>query len=158
MIVSDHGMASGTPQSGAEYVEIDDYLDMDDVSYVIDRAAIAAVAPLPGKADKVNIFANTTPFHVVLVPALRLFALNNLSFNASKYPLILTTPSWRLCAYFQVYKQLKQMRGMDVYRRDDIPDHYHYKNGRYVQEILVCAKHGKHINNYNIFWQSGIPI
>lgn len=44
---------------------------------------------------------------------------------------------------FQVYKQLKQMRGVDVYRRDDIPDNYHYKNGRYVQEILVCAKHGK---------------
>lgn len=56
MVVSDHGMASGNPQSGAEYVEIDDYLDMDDVSYVIDRAAIAAVAPLPGKADKVNSF------------------------------------------------------------------------------------------------------
>lgn len=53
MIVSDHGMTSGTPHSGAEYVEIDDYLDMDDVSYVIDRAAVAAVAPLPGKADKV---------------------------------------------------------------------------------------------------------
>ena len=53
MIVSDHGMAPGTPQSGAEYVEIDDYLDMDDVSYVIDRAALAAVAPLPGKTDKV---------------------------------------------------------------------------------------------------------
>ena len=54
MIVSDHGMAPGGPQSGAEYVEIDDYLDMDDVSYVIDRAAVAAVAPLPGKADKVR--------------------------------------------------------------------------------------------------------
>lgn len=65
MIVSDHGMTSGTPQSKAEYVEIDDYLNMDDVSYVIDRAAVAAVAPLPGKADKVKkkkIFANTTPF------------------------------------------------------------------------------------------------
>ncbi|XP_046449994.1 glycerophosphocholine cholinephosphodiesterase ENPP6-like [Daphnia pulex] len=93
MIVSDHGMTSGTPQSKAEYVEIDDYLNMDDVSYVIDRAAVAAVAPLPGKADK-------------------------------------------------VYKQLKHMRGIDVYRRDDIPEEYHYKNGRYVQEILVCAKPG----------------
>lgn len=59
MVVSDHGMASGSPQSGAEYVEIDDYLDMDDVSYVIDRAALAAVAPLPGKTDKVNRFHST---------------------------------------------------------------------------------------------------
>ena len=34
------------------------------------------------------------------------------------------------------------MRGMNVYRREDIPASYHYKNGRYVQEILVCAKPG----------------
>lgn len=55
MIVSDHGMTSGGANSGAEYVEIDDYLDMDDVSHVIDRGALAAVAPLPGKTDKVPI-------------------------------------------------------------------------------------------------------
>lgn len=54
MIVSDHGMTAGGPNSGAEYVDIDDYLDMDDVSHVIDRGATAAVAPLPGKADKVH--------------------------------------------------------------------------------------------------------
>jgi len=35
-------------------VEIDDYLDLDDVSYVIDRAAVASVAPLPGKVEKVQ--------------------------------------------------------------------------------------------------------
>ena len=34
---------------------------------------------------------------------------------------------------------------MDVYRRDDIPDEYNYKNGRYVQEILVCAKPGTNL-------------
>lgn len=34
------------------------------------------------------------------------------------------------------------MKGVNVYRRDDIPDEYNYKNGRYVQEILVCAKPG----------------
>lgn len=61
MVVSDHGMVSGSPQSGVEYVEIDDYLDMDDVSYVIDRAALAAVAPLPGKTDKVNEFHHRRP-------------------------------------------------------------------------------------------------
>ena len=119
MIVSDHGMAPGTPQSGAEYVEIDDYLDMDDVSHVIDRAALAAVAPLPGKTDKV--FRQPD---------------NNINFSAQK----------NVYKFLQVYKQLKQMRGVDVYRRDDIPDSYHYKNGRYVQEILVCAKPGKVIH------------
>lgn len=49
--------------------------------------------------------------------------------------------TWSI-SYSKVYKQLSQMTGMDVYRRDDIPDEYHYKNGRYVQEILVCAKPG----------------
>lgn len=42
------------------------------------------------------------------------------------------------------------MRGVDVYRRDDIPDSYYYKNGRYVQEILVCAKHGKMPSHFQI--------
>lgn len=63
MIVSDHGMTSGGANSGAEYVEIDDYLDMDDVSHVIDRAAVAAVAPLPGKADKVRTLNSTFTYH-----------------------------------------------------------------------------------------------
>lgn len=53
MIVSDHGMTSGGTNSGAEYVDIDDYIDLSDVSLVIDRGAVAAVAPLPGKTEKV---------------------------------------------------------------------------------------------------------
>ena len=56
MIVSDHGMASGGTNSGVEYVEIDDYVDLSDVSLIIDRAAVASVAPLPGKTDKVCSF------------------------------------------------------------------------------------------------------
>lgn len=104
MIVSDHGMTAGGANSGVDYVEIDDYLDLDDVSYVIDRAAVASVAPLPGKVEK-------------------------------------------------VYKQLKRMRGVDVYRKDDIPDEYHYKHGRYVQEILVCAKPGFIISGADSFKQ-----
>lgn len=47
----------------------------------------------------------------------------------------------------KVYKRLKQMPGADVFRRQDIPEEYHYKKGRYVQEILVVAKKGWPINN-----------
>lgn len=93
MIVSGYGMASGGAQSGVIYTEMDDYIDLDDVLLVIGRTTLAAVAPLPGKLEK-------------------------------------------------VYNQLKRMPGVDVYRRDDIPDHYHYKNGRYVQQILVVARPG----------------
>ena len=46
-------MTAGGAKSGVEYVEIDDYLDLDDVVYVIDRAAVAAVAPRIEKTDKV---------------------------------------------------------------------------------------------------------
>lgn len=53
MIVSDHGMAAGGSESGVEYIEIDDYVDLDDVICIIDRGAVTSVAPLPGKADKV---------------------------------------------------------------------------------------------------------
>lgn len=93
MIVSGYGMAAGGAQSGVIYTEMDDYIDLDDVLLVIGRTTLAAVAPLPGKLEK-------------------------------------------------VYNQLKRMPGVDVYRRDDIPDHYHYKNGRYVQQILVVARPG----------------
>ena len=37
------------------------------------------------------------------------------------------------------------MRGVDVYRKEDIPDDYFYKNARYVQEILVVCKPGKNL-------------
>lgn len=40
----------------------------------------------------------------------------------------------------QVYEGLKGKEGFDVYRREDIPDYFHYKNNRLVQDILVVAK------------------
>lgn len=40
----------------------------------------------------------------------------------------------------QVYAGLKEKEGFDVYRREDIPDYFHYKNNRLVQDILVVAK------------------
>ncbi|XP_021967716.1 glycerophosphocholine cholinephosphodiesterase ENPP6 [Folsomia candida] len=39
-----------------------------------------------------------------------------------------------------VYENLKGRRGFDVYRRDEIPDEYHFKNHRLVQEILLVAQ------------------
>lgn len=54
MIVSDHGMTPGGTNSEVKYVDINDFVDLSDISLIIDRAAVAAVAPLPGKTDKVN--------------------------------------------------------------------------------------------------------
>ncbi|ODN05640.1 Ectonucleotide pyrophosphatase/phosphodiesterase family member 6 [Orchesella cincta] len=40
----------------------------------------------------------------------------------------------------QVYEGLKGKEGFDVYRREEIPEHFHYKNNRLVQDILVVAQ------------------
>jgi hypothetical protein len=32
------------------------------------------------------------------------------------------------------------MPGVDVYKRDEIPEEYHYKNNKLTHEILVVAK------------------
>ena len=54
MIVSGYGMTSGGVDSSVIYVEIDDYIDLDDVFLVIGRTTLTAVAPLPGKMLKVK--------------------------------------------------------------------------------------------------------
>ncbi|CAG7718636.1 unnamed protein product [Allacma fusca] len=39
-----------------------------------------------------------------------------------------------------VYQRLLKVEGVDVYKREEIPDEYHYKNARLAQDILVVAK------------------
>lgn len=54
MIVSGYGMTAGGLQSGVTYIELDDYIDLGDVSLIIGRTTLAAVSPLPGKLEKVK--------------------------------------------------------------------------------------------------------
>jgi len=42
----------------------------------------------------------------------------------------------------QVYQRLKQMPGVDVYLKDEIPVEFNFKRGRYLQAILIVAKSG----------------
>ncbi|CAL8070700.1 unnamed protein product [Orchesella dallaii] len=39
----------------------------------------------------------------------------------------------------KVYQSLQGNEGFDVYRRNEIPDEFHYKHGRLAQDILVVA-------------------
>lgn len=55
MIVADHGMTAGGAGSGVEYVDVEDYIDDDDVQFIFDRGAVVAIVPKPGKTDKVPI-------------------------------------------------------------------------------------------------------
>ena len=45
----------------------------------------------------------------------------------------------------KVYNSLKRMPGVNVYKREEIPEEYHYKKGLFVHDILLVAKTGKHI-------------
>lgn len=47
-----------------------------------------------------------------------------------------------------MYESLKDKRGFDVYRREDIPEEYHYKNHRLIFEILVVARPNYCLENY----------
>lgn len=41
------------------------------------------------------------------------------------------------------------MPGVEVYKREEIPESYHYKNHRFTQEILLVAKRGYFIRGLN---------
>jgi len=42
----------------------------------------------------------------------------------------------------QVYEQLDKIQGVDIYRHKDIPEHLHYKNHKFIHEIILKAKPG----------------
>ncbi|XP_076040855.1 glycerophosphocholine cholinephosphodiesterase ENPP6-like [Oratosquilla oratoria] len=44
-----------------------------------------------------------------------------------------------------VYDQLRTMTGVDVYRHDHIPERFHFKNNKYIHDIILKAKLGHFI-------------
>ena len=49
-------------------------------------------------------------------------------------------------SFFQVYEALTKMEGVDVYRKEDIPEEFHVAEALYMHEILLWAKMGeKHV-------------
>lgn len=42
----------------------------------------------------------------------------------------------------EAYEQLKSIPGAKVYKREDIPEEWHFKKGKYVNDILVVADDG----------------
>lgn len=45
----------------------------------------------------------------------------------------------------KVYDSLKKMTGVNIYKHNDIPEKYHYKNNKYVHEIVVTAEKGNFV-------------
>ncbi|XP_078071224.1 glycerophosphocholine cholinephosphodiesterase ENPP6 [Mustelus asterias] len=58
----------------------------------------------------------------------------------------------------EVYSNLKNVKGMNVYKKDEIPDKYHYKGGKFVAPITLFADQGWFITE-NIqklpYWANG---
>uniref|UniRef100_H2ZVJ4 glycerophosphocholine cholinephosphodiesterase n=1 Tax=Latimeria chalumnae TaxID=7897 RepID=H2ZVJ4_LATCH len=42
----------------------------------------------------------------------------------------------------EVYNKLKVVEHMTVYKKDDIPDRFHYKNGKFVSPLTLVAEQG----------------
>ncbi|XP_072371964.1 glycerophosphocholine cholinephosphodiesterase ENPP6 isoform X2 [Scyliorhinus torazame] len=42
----------------------------------------------------------------------------------------------------ELYSSLKKVRAMSVYKKDEIPDRYHYKEGKFVAPITLIADQG----------------
>ena len=62
VIISDHGMTGTGPGSNITYVDLKDYMDINDVMKVLDFGAGAAIAPLPRNTEKVRV-PNTSNIH-----------------------------------------------------------------------------------------------
>lgn len=45
----------------------------------------------------------------------------------------------------KVYASLMKMTGVNVYKHNDIPEKYHFKNNKYVHEIVVSAEKGNFV-------------
>ena len=43
---------------------------------------------------------------------------------------------------FQIYRVLGAVENMKVYRRDEFPDRFHYKGGKFVSTLTLVAEPG----------------
>lgn len=46
------------------------------------------------------------------------------------------------CLLFQVYAKLSEVPDMDVYAREEIPERFHYKKGKFVSPLTLVAEPG----------------
>jgi len=53
-----------------------------------------------------------------------------------------------------VYKTLKTVENMEIYKKDEIPDHLHYKNNVRIGDLVIITKlgYGVYINNQQVNW------
>jgi len=43
----------------------------------------------------------------------------------------------------QIYNRLKEMKGVTVYKKDDIPDNFHIKKATFTHDIVIMAELSK---------------
>ncbi len=57
----------------------------------------------------------------------------------------------------QVVDDLASWEGVDAYKREDIPEHFHYKDSEYALDVLVVASLGHQIADDDAFADSFVP-
>jgi hypothetical protein len=53
VIISDHGMTGTGPSTNVTYLDLKDYVELNDVIKILDYGASAVIAPLPRNTEKV---------------------------------------------------------------------------------------------------------
>ncbi|XP_052005304.1 glycerophosphocholine cholinephosphodiesterase ENPP6-like [Xyrauchen texanus] len=64
----------------------------------------------------------------------------------------------KLDKFEEIYQNLSTADNMNIYKRQEIPDHYHYKNGRFVSTLTLVAEPGWFITENKAklpFWKNG---
>ncbi|XP_071987794.1 glycerophosphocholine cholinephosphodiesterase ENPP6-like isoform X2 [Engystomops pustulosus] len=90
ILFSDHGM---TDVSVERLIELEKYIDFNDILQMKDRGPVVSLWPAQGKDTK-------------------------------------------------VYNQLKVVQHMAVFKKEQIPDRFHYKNGKFVSPLTLVAEKG----------------
>ena len=100
VLVSDHGMLQvQSKRESSILIDIDDYLDENDVEKMLDRGSMSLITPKKNKEDK-------------------------------------------------IIRALRHVKGMTVWRKNEIPDSYHYKNHHRISPIVLTADKGYFIRGF----------
>ena len=102
VLVSDHGMLNVlSKKEKAILIDIDDYVNEDDVEMMLDRGSMAFIIPKKDREEK-------------------------------------------------IVQDLKRanVKGMHFYRKNEIPDNYHYKHHRRIGQLMLTADKGYFIRGF----------
>ncbi|XP_023226862.1 ectonucleotide pyrophosphatase/phosphodiesterase family member 6-like [Centruroides sculpturatus] len=170
MVISDHGIAK-VNRHPAFIINIENYIDTNEISYMLNRGSFAMIQPKRGKINEVNIkngilhmLAYKLTFKVVVMvisdhgiakvnrhPAFIINIENYIDTNEISY--MLNRGSFAMIQpkrgkINEIYEELKKanINGLQVFLKNELPENYKIKKGKYVLPIVILAEEGFLIN------------